>query len=172
MFWILPMACGIVWSAGNAGPDDPVVILKWREGCTWTRLFSGALLRALQSYVSWKRLNWPNGERREMMPIMFAIAGTALSDFASGAVLGASVYLVSRGVRNQLRNRKKWHSPIKAASLCQTFFKSFHKGITWGMGLARASWHCWCRPGHSSPIPHTPNPSLEEAFFYCLFTII
>lgn len=42
-----------------------------------------------------------------MMPIMFAVAGTALSDFASGAVLGASVYLVSRGVRNQLRNRKK-----------------------------------------------------------------
>ena len=66
MFWILPMACGIVWSAGNTGPDDPVVILKWREGCTWTRLFSGALLRALQSYVSWKRLNWPSGERREI----------------------------------------------------------------------------------------------------------
>lgn len=42
-----------------------------------------------------------------MMPILFAITGTALADFASGAVLGAAVYLTSRGVRNQLQNRKK-----------------------------------------------------------------
>ena len=41
------------------------------------------------------------------MPILFAIAGTTLSEFASGAVLGASVYLVSRGVRNQLKNKRK-----------------------------------------------------------------
>lgn len=48
-----------------------------------------------------------NLERGIMMPILFAITGTALADFASGAVLGAAVYLTSRGVRNQLRNRKK-----------------------------------------------------------------
>lgn len=47
------------------------------------------------------------GKEIQMTPIVFAVAGSVLGDFASGAVLGASVYLVSRGVRNQLRNRKK-----------------------------------------------------------------
>lgn len=41
------------------------------------------------------------------MPILFAITGSALGCFAEGAVLGASVYLVSRGVKNPLRNHKK-----------------------------------------------------------------
>lgn len=40
------------------------------------------------------------------MPILFAITGSALGCFAEGAILGASVYLVSRGVRNPLKNRK------------------------------------------------------------------
>ena len=40
------------------------------------------------------------------MPILFAVAGSALGCFAEGAILGASVYLVSRGVRNPLKNRK------------------------------------------------------------------
>lgn len=40
------------------------------------------------------------------MPIVFAITGTALAHFAEGCILGASVYLVSRGVRNPLKNRK------------------------------------------------------------------
>ena len=31
------------------------------------------------------------------MPILFAITGSALGCFAEGAILGASVYLVSRG---------------------------------------------------------------------------
>ena len=40
------------------------------------------------------------------MPILFAITGSALGCIAEGAILGASVYLVSRGVRNPLKNRK------------------------------------------------------------------
>lgn len=41
------------------------------------------------------------------MTITFATLGTALASFAEGAILAASVYLVSRGVRNPLRNKKK-----------------------------------------------------------------
>ncbi|WP_322204001.1 hypothetical protein [Acutalibacter intestini] len=41
------------------------------------------------------------------MPVTFAIVGTALAKFAEGAILAASVYLVSRGVRNPLKNRRK-----------------------------------------------------------------
>ena len=41
------------------------------------------------------------------MPILFAIMGTPLAAFAEGAILGASVYLVSRGVKNPLKNFKK-----------------------------------------------------------------
>lgn len=41
------------------------------------------------------------------MLISFAAAGTALANFAEGAILAASVYLVSRGVRNPLRNRRR-----------------------------------------------------------------
>lgn len=40
------------------------------------------------------------------MTITFAVIGSALANFAEGAVLAASVYLVSRGVRNPLRNKK------------------------------------------------------------------
>lgn len=57
----------------------------------------------------------PYGERNggtqegrcAVMPIPFAIIGTALAKFAEGAILAASVYLVSRGVRNPLKNRRK-----------------------------------------------------------------
>ncbi len=42
-----------------------------------------------------------------VMPVTFAIVGTALAKFAEGAILAASVYLVSRGVRNPLKNRRK-----------------------------------------------------------------
>jgi hypothetical protein len=38
------------------------------------------------------------------MPILFAIIGTPLAHFAEGAILGASVYLVSRGKKNPLKN--------------------------------------------------------------------
>ena len=51
-----------------------------------------------------------NNEARKgckSMIISFAAMGTALASFAEGAILAASVYLVSRGVRNPLRNRKK-----------------------------------------------------------------
>ena len=41
------------------------------------------------------------------MTILFAAAGTLLACFAEGAILAASVYLVSRGIRNPLRNKKK-----------------------------------------------------------------
>ena len=41
------------------------------------------------------------------MPILFAVIATPLASFAEGAILAASVYLVSRGVRNPLRNKKK-----------------------------------------------------------------
>ena len=41
------------------------------------------------------------------MPIIFAAIATPLAHFAEGAILAASVYLVSRGVRNPLRNKKK-----------------------------------------------------------------
>lgn len=41
------------------------------------------------------------------MPIVFAVAGTPLASFAEGAILAASVYLVSRGIKNPLKNRKK-----------------------------------------------------------------
>ena len=41
------------------------------------------------------------------MPILFAVMGTALANFADGCILGASVYLVSRGVRNPLKNSKR-----------------------------------------------------------------
>jgi hypothetical protein len=40
------------------------------------------------------------------MPIIFAIIGTPLAHFAEGAILGASVYLVSRGKKNLLKNKK------------------------------------------------------------------
>ena len=33
------------------------------------------------------------------MPVLFALAGSALADFAEGCLLGASVYLVSRGAK-------------------------------------------------------------------------
>lgn len=41
------------------------------------------------------------------MQIVFALAGTPLANFAEGAILAASVYLVSRGIKNPLKNRKK-----------------------------------------------------------------
>ena len=41
------------------------------------------------------------------MTILFAALGTPFSSFADGAILAASVYLVSRGVRNPLKNKKK-----------------------------------------------------------------
>ena len=41
------------------------------------------------------------------MNILFAVVGAPLACFAEGAVLAASVYLVSRGVKNPLKNRKK-----------------------------------------------------------------
>lgn len=41
------------------------------------------------------------------MPIFFALAATPLAHFAEGAILGASVYLVSRGAKSNLRNRNK-----------------------------------------------------------------
>ena len=41
------------------------------------------------------------------MPVLFAILGTKLAAFAEGAILGASVYLVSRGAKNPLKNKKK-----------------------------------------------------------------
>lgn len=39
--------------------------------------------------------------------MFFAVAGTALACFAEGALLGASVYLVSRGIRNPLQTKRK-----------------------------------------------------------------
>ncbi len=41
------------------------------------------------------------------MPILFALVATPLAHFAEGAILGASVYLVSRGAKSTLRNRNK-----------------------------------------------------------------
>ena len=41
------------------------------------------------------------------MPIIFAVVGTPLAAFAEGAILAASVYLVSRGAKNPLKNKKK-----------------------------------------------------------------
>lgn len=40
-----------------------------------------------------------------MLPI-FLTAATPLCSLAEGAILAASVYLVSRGVRNPLRSKK------------------------------------------------------------------
>lgn len=40
------------------------------------------------------------------MPIVFALAATPLAHFAEGCILGASVYLVSRGVKNPLKTKK------------------------------------------------------------------
>ena len=40
------------------------------------------------------------------MPILFAVIGTPLGCFAEGSILGASVYLVSRGKRNVLKSKK------------------------------------------------------------------
>ena len=42
----------------------------------------------------------------ESMSILFALVGTPLASFAEGAILAASVYLVSRGVKNPLKNKK------------------------------------------------------------------
>jgi len=39
------------------------------------------------------------------MSIIFAAAATPLACFMEGAVLGASVYLVSRGIRNPLKKK-------------------------------------------------------------------
>ena len=41
------------------------------------------------------------------MPVFFATIGAPLAAFAEGALLAASVYLVSRGVKNPFRNKKK-----------------------------------------------------------------
>ena len=41
------------------------------------------------------------------MPIVIAVAATPLACFAEGAILGASVYRVSRGYKNLLRTSKK-----------------------------------------------------------------
>lgn len=41
-----------------------------------------------------------------LLPIVFAVAATPLAHFMEGCVLGASVYLVSRGVKNPLRVKK------------------------------------------------------------------
>lgn len=41
------------------------------------------------------------------VPILFALVSTPLSQFAEGAILAASVYLVSRGVKNPLKTKKK-----------------------------------------------------------------
>lgn len=38
------------------------------------------------------------------MPIIFTILGASLADFAEGAILAASVYLVSREGRSHLTN--------------------------------------------------------------------
>ena len=40
------------------------------------------------------------------MPIIFAGIGTPLAHFAEGCILAASVYLVSRGKKNILKNKK------------------------------------------------------------------
>ncbi len=40
------------------------------------------------------------------MTIAFAVAGTALASFAEGCILAASVYLVSRGRKNVLKQGK------------------------------------------------------------------
>lgn len=40
------------------------------------------------------------------MPIIFAVLGSSLARFAEGCILGASVYLVSRGKKNVLKNQK------------------------------------------------------------------
>ncbi len=40
------------------------------------------------------------------MPIMLAAVSAPLAQFAEGAILAASVYLVSRGVKSPLKNRK------------------------------------------------------------------
>lgn len=45
--------------------------------------------------------------REQSMTILLAVAGTPLACFAEGAILAASVYLVSRGVKNPLRIKKK-----------------------------------------------------------------
>lgn len=45
--------------------------------------------------------------REQSMTILFAMAGTPLACFAEGAILAASVYLVSRGVKNPLRIKRK-----------------------------------------------------------------
>lgn len=41
------------------------------------------------------------------MTIFLAAAGTPLAAFSEGCILGASVYVVSRGSKNFLRIRKK-----------------------------------------------------------------
>lgn len=41
------------------------------------------------------------------MPIFFTLAATPLAHFAEGAILGASVYLVSRGAKSTPRNWNK-----------------------------------------------------------------
>ena len=51
-------------------------------------------------------LEWEITKGVMILPIVFAAAGTALANFAEGAILAASVYLVSRGVRNPLKTKK------------------------------------------------------------------
>ncbi len=41
------------------------------------------------------------------MPFLFTIVAAPLAHFAEGAILGASVYLVSRGHKNPIRTKKK-----------------------------------------------------------------
>ena len=54
--------------------------------------------------MHWNKIN--NLKEVDILPIVIAAAGTALANFAEGAILGASVYLVSRGVRNPLKTKK------------------------------------------------------------------
>ena len=40
------------------------------------------------------------------MPILFAAVGTPLACFMEGCILGASVFLVAKGVKNPLKYKK------------------------------------------------------------------
>ena len=94
-----------------------------------------------------------------MSVLLTAAMSAPLMKFAEGAVLAASVYLVSRG-------GKKWHSDRVTVS---GNLESYCSRISWGTGLAK--WEQTCFASRSAPFALSPTPptSLYSGGFIWFF---
>lgn len=69
----------------------------------WVCGFSGRAVSAGVLGVTASKIRRKGGNG---MPIIIAAIATPLAHFAEGAILGASVYLVSRGAKSSLKTSK------------------------------------------------------------------